>query len=322
MIPRCLVVHPGALGDVLLAGPALAHLRALGFQTTLAVASRLVTLFEASRLVDDACDLETLALHRLFVEPMPPGALAPVDGFDTLVSWFGAGEPAFRANLARRGRPVVIARARPPAGAGRHVSRHLVDTLAPLGPLPPEVPSARFHATEAARDSARAWLGERGIGPGEAVVLQPGAGSAAKVWPGFGALARRIQGVGLAVVALAGPADGPVVEALLAEGALTEDRLVRDWPLVEIAGLLSVARATVGNDSGPTHLAAAVGSPTVAVFGPTDPRVWAPVGRRVRTVGSPAEETPWPDVDRVESALRAVVADPRAGAPPIPAGVG
>ena len=146
MIPRCLVVHPGALGDVLLAGPALAHLRALGFRTTLAVTSRLVTLFAGSRLVDDPCDLETLALHRLFVEPMPPGALAPVDAFDALVSWFGAGEPAFRANLARLGRPVVIARARPPAGAGRHVSRYLVDTLAPLGPPPPEVPFARFHA--------------------------------------------------------------------------------------------------------------------------------------------------------------------------------
>jgi heptosyltransferase III len=317
---RCLVVHPGALGDTLLSGPALVHLRSLGFRTTLAITSRLVPLFASSRLVDDACDLETLALHRLFVEPIAADVLAPVEAFDAIASWLGAGDRAFRANLARLGRPVVVARAQPPPGTGCHVSRHLVETLAPLGPLPSVLPSARLHASEAARASARSWLGDRGIRPGEAVVLQPGAGSASKVWPGFAALARRIRDAGLPLVALAGPADGPVVEALLDAGALTEDRLVRDWPLVQIAGLLSLAGVMVGNDSGPTHLAAAVGCPTVAVFGPTDPLVWAPVGPRVRTPSGPAGEIPWPDVDRVESDLLALLVGPHADAPPRPAG--
>jgi ADP-heptose:LPS heptosyltransferase len=121
------------------------------------------------------------------------------------------------------------------------------------------------------------------------VVLQPGAGSAAKVWPGFATLARRIRETGWPIVSLAGPADGPVVEALLAAGALTEDHLARNWPLPGIAGLLSLARVAVGNDSGPTHLAAAVGCATLAVFGPTDPLVWAPVGPRVRTLGGPSD---------------------------------
>src|SRR5262249_16745833 len=174
----------GALGDVLLAGPALAHLRALGFRTTLAVTSRLVELFRTSRLVDDARDLDAFALHRLFVEPLAPGALAPVDGFDAVVCWLGAGDPAFRANLARLGRPVGGARAQPTPGAGGHVSRHLVETLAALGPPPVDLPSARVHATEAARAAAGAWLWDRGINPGEVVVLQVGAGSATKVWPG------------------------------------------------------------------------------------------------------------------------------------------
>ena len=321
MKPRCLVVHPGALGDVLLAGPALAHLRGLGFRTTLAVTSRLVALFAGSGLVDDARDLENLALHRLFVEPLPPGALAPVEGFDVVACWLGAGDAIFGANLARLGRPTVVARAQPSRDAGCHVSRHLVETLAPLGPLPSEMPSTRLRATEAARTSATAWLGERGIGPGEGVVLQPGAGSASKVWPGFAALARRLRDAGRAVVALAGPADGPVVEALLSVGAVPEDRVVRDWPLVEIAGLLSLAAMTVGNDSGPTHLAAAVGCPTVAVFGPTDPLMWAPAGPGVCTLGGPSSGAPWPDVDHVESALRDLVAPQHVDAAPAPAGV-
>jgi ADP-heptose:LPS heptosyltransferase len=311
----CLVVHPGALGDVLLAGPALGHLRSLGYRTTLAVTSRLVTLFADSRLVADARDLEALALHRLFIEPPAADALAPLTEFDAVVSWLGAGDPVFCRNLRDLHRPIVIGRAQPSPGAGDHASRHLLETLAPLGPPRPELPFARLHATEAARASAGAWLADRGIRRGEAVVLQGGAGSPAKVWPGFPPLAQRMRESGVPVVALAGPADGSVVEALLAADAVAEDCVARDWPLVEVAGLLSLARAAVGNDSGPTHLAAAVGCPTVAVFGPTDPAVWAPVGLRVRALGGPSDGAPWPAVDLVDATLQTLLTGPRADAP-------
>jgi ADP-heptose:LPS heptosyltransferase len=312
-MPRCLVIHPGALGDVLLAGPALAHLRQLGFRTTLAAASRLVGLFARSGLVDAARDLEGLLLHRLFVEPPDPAALGTVAGYDAIVSWLGAGEPAFGASLGRVGCPVVVARAAPPAGARRHVSRHLLETLAPLGPPPPEMPPARLDVADGDRQEAEAWLGVRGLHPAETVILQPGAGSAAKAWPGFASLARRLRDTGVPVVALAGPADGFAVERLVGSGgsgALTEDRLARDWPLARVAALLSRARAAVGNDSGPTHLAAAVGCPTVALFGPTDPAVWAPIGRHVRVLSGGSPDAPWTGVtvDRVEAALRALLA--------------
>ena len=79
----------------------------------------------------------------------------------------------------------------------------------------------------------------------------------------------------------------PVVQALLEAGALGESSVVRDWPLSEIAALLSLARAVVGNDSGPTHLAAAVGCPTVALFGPPIRPLWAPLGAHVRVIAGP-----------------------------------
>jgi ADP-heptose:LPS heptosyltransferase len=103
------------------------------------------------------------------------------------------------------------------------------------------------------------------------------------------------------------------VDALLVAGGVPEDALARDWPLGEIAALLSLALATVGNDSGPSHLAAAVGCPTVAVFGPTDPLVWAPLGPHARVVAATRGGDPWADVDvgRVEAALRDLVGGPR-----------
>jgi ADP-heptose:LPS heptosyltransferase len=62
------------------------------------------------------------------------------------------------------------------------------------------------------------------------------------------------------------------------------DQAVRIDNLHELASWLSTARLYIGNDSGITHLAAAVGVPVVAIFGPTDPAVWAPRGERVRVV--------------------------------------
>jgi hypothetical protein len=203
---------------------------------------------------------------------------------------------------------VVIARAAPEPGSGRHAIRHLVEALAPLGPLPTGLPAVRLGVAGAGLAVAGAWLAARGIGPAEAVVLQPGAGSTVKVWPGFAALTRRLRDADLPLVVLAGPADGSVVEALLGAGVLAEDSVVRDWPLPEIAALLSLARAFVGNDSGPTHLAASVGCPTLALFGPTDPAMWGPVGSRVRVVAGRPGGGPWADDDQVEAALRALLA--------------
>ena len=59
--------------------------------------------------------------------------------------------------------------------------------------------------------------------------------------------------------------------------------------LEELAGLLALARGYVGNDSGVSHLAAALGTPTVAVFGPTDPVAWGPRGESVAVLGGPGE---------------------------------
>jgi ADP-heptose:LPS heptosyltransferase len=96
------------------------------------------------------------------------------------------------------------------------------------------------------------------------IVLQPGSGSPRKCWPHFGRLAAEIANASI----LLGPAEGAAEPASLAE---VSDLLVR-------------SRAYIGNDSGITHLAAYLGVPTLALFGPTDPRVWGPLGRRARII--------------------------------------
>jgi ADP-heptose:LPS heptosyltransferase len=74
--------------------------------------------------------------------------------------------------------------------------------------------------------------------------------------------------------------------------------------LYELARWLAGARAYVGNDAGITHLAAAVGTPVVAIFGPTDPGLWAPRGPRVRIVAGDLDKISAEEVvSAVESLL-------------------
>jgi len=58
------------------------------------------------------------------------------------------------------------------------------------------------------------------------------------------------------------------------------------WPLRRVVSVLASAGAFVGNDSGVTHLASYL-CPTLALFGPTDPAVWGPVGGRARILAAP-----------------------------------
>jgi ADP-heptose:LPS heptosyltransferase len=116
-----------------------------------------------------------------------------------------------------------------------------------------------------------------------AVVIHPGSGSPRKNWP----MGKFLELAGIAAadgcgnpVFLFGEADAESRDAYRRAGA--------GWPVIEgldicaVAGMLAACRGYVGNDSGISHLAAALGLPSVVLFGPSDPAVWGPRGRAVR----------------------------------------
>ena len=127
--------------------------------------------------------------------------------------------------------------------------------------------------------------------PGDFAVIHPFSGGSRKNWPleNFRALAPRLP---LPVRWCAGPEE-PL------------DHAVRIDDLYELACWVATARVYIGNDSGISHLAAAVGAPVIAIFTSTDPRIWAPRGPRVTVLESPSLD----DVSRaVHHALDAGVA--------------
>jgi ADP-heptose:LPS heptosyltransferase len=121
--------------------------------------------------------------------------------------------------------------------------------------------------------------------PAGAVYLHPGAGKVKNRWPAgrFAEVARTLLARGLEVSWIEGPQDEGCVEA--ASRALGRSLpVVRGETIPMLAARFARAALYVGNDTGPLHLAAATGCPTVGIYGWSDPTAWAPVGRCVRSV--------------------------------------
>jgi heptosyltransferase III len=122
------------------------------------------------------------------------------------------------------------------------------------------------------------------------VAIHPGSGSAQKCWPAsrFAAVIERLWQQNRSVLLLAGPADSErvhdVFQQLSSPPAPDMLKLLTNAPLLEVARQLQPCRCYLGNDSGITHLAAMLGVPTIAIFGPTDPAVWRPVGPSVKVL--------------------------------------
>jgi len=169
--------------------------------------------------------------------------------FDEVVSWYGSNRLEFREAIFAAGVKCVFHAALPPVEGGEHASDFFARHVgAPLG---------RVTKLKVSKAAARG-----------SVVIHPFSGSARKNWP-LVKYRELAAGLKMPVEWLAGP------DERLEHACRFDD-------LGALAEWLSGASAYVGNDSGITHLAAAVGIPTVALFGPTDPAVWCARGKNVR----------------------------------------
>lgn len=246
---RRLLIRPGAIGDCILALPAMERLRAPCLEVW--VAPQNVPLI---RFADRVRSIAETGLDWLGLPDRdpPPALIERLAGFDSVVSWYGASRPEFRTAVAALGLPF---RFLPflPEGARIHAADFYLQQVEQ--PSLPAVP--RLHCPR--------WQGGFAI-------IHPFSGSPKKNWPleNYRALAARL-GRRMPVKWCAGPAE-PLEDA------------VRFDNLYELACWLAGARLYIGNDSGITHLAAAAGTPVVAVFVSTDPAVWAPRGQQVRVV--------------------------------------
>jgi heptosyltransferase-3 len=240
-----LVLRPGALGDTLLAVPALRALRRAGFRLTLAAHGGAARLLATFGEVEHGIAFDDPSLRWLFTEDRAPE--------EPIVAWMNTdATPALRHAL-------LVAASRPVAD-WMHCGKYLVDTLGTLG-IDTAIDDRPLNVTPM---------------PSHEVLVHPGSGSAAKNWPAarFAQVIRSLEGDVRLIVGEADEGAAREVEACLGRAL---PRLACA-PLEELAARLAGCRAYLGNDSGVSHLAGLCGARTVAMFGPTPPAVWGPLG--------------------------------------------
>jgi heptosyltransferase II len=316
MQPRPLIVRlRNWVGDVILGVPALQLLASQGYQLQLIGKGWAPALLAGegwpvhvrpAGLRKRVAQLRRLRREAQAVDPAfdaRENALVLPTSFSGALEMRLAGLRA--VGYAQEARGFLLARSEPITYGGHALISYweLACRLLRIERTPPRSIGLRVAAGDV--EQADALLRRHGIEPGF-IVICPFAGGTFekldKTWPHFPAFARALVDSGRQVVACPGPGE----EALL-PGHYRGVMSLEGVKLGVYGALLQRAALLVSNDTGPAHLAAAVGGRVISVLGPTKPEQWAPWGPTVTIVQrpQPANAIVWPEVDDVMERVRA-----------------
>ena len=279
------VMRTGALGDFVLTLPAIQALRDAHPEAEL----RLIGSPHLAQLArpDSIVDQDGPHLAPLFTRdgPLPAATRQIFEREGHCLAYSSAGEILAVHLREMVAGPVVVWDPRPDSAFSGHITEHLLEPLKQMG-IEAADAQPRIHIS---RDVLHGFADQALPAGGAApVAVHPGSGGRHKCWPlvNYVALIRELSARQQSVVILLGPAETEIETAL---GPLAVDgaALVRPPGPWELASILARSALFIGNDSGPGHLAAAVGTPTLSLFGPTDPKRWCPVGPRCRVLRVP-----------------------------------
>jgi heptosyltransferase-2 len=301
------------VGDVVLSLPALQHLQQHGYALRLIGKRWAPELLRATGwpvevLADNGhARQEQLRQHRLSAQQADPGFEQRINMLLFPYSFSSAWE-ARRAGLRalgfrKEGRSLLLRRSLPLLDNEHELERYWRLATALTGDVYARAPSVlRLPLDDKARAEARQQLAAAGVN-GPYTVLCPFGGGPIdghdKHWPAFGQFARELQRAGHTLVLCPGPD-----ELATARSGYDGLHVIPGLGLAAYAALIEGARQMVSNDTGPGHMAAAVGTPLLSVLGPTPVAKWRPWGLQVTVLRG------WPQWPSVDDALKAFEALP------------
>jgi heptosyltransferase-3 len=300
---RALIIFPGALGDLICAGPTIRVVRSESRQLDLIARPELLRLAEATLGVDGGFSIDRREIAALFADSAPVDSHTDemFEPYDRIISYFAADHPLYRRNLAAAAKSAIISFHKfRPDSPGHIADAYLADYLQCNDPaVIAQSREFRLTVPEVDEICAREFFARRGIDWDRLILVFPGSGSPQKNWPArkFAALAASLSDAGMEIVFVIGPAENGIKTTLVSSKAT----IIEGLELPTIAACARLSRMFIGNDSGVSHLAAAAGLPGIVIFGPTDPTRWSPIGDVSIIRHQPLAEL---EVDTVMAAVR------------------
>ena len=272
--PALLIVHQGALGDLVCIFPVIAALRRHFRPVGILCQEHLGRLAAAEGLVAAWFPIEAAWTASLFAGEAGGEARRRLAAYTHFLVF--SGSESLGSSLQRIGATRICRiPPRPPADQRIHVTEHALTHIRGCGLLP----ESKRTPPETEDPSAAAPVENN---RSTTVLIHPGAGSPRKRWPlsGFREVALQLEALRLSPEFVIGPAEQDLLPELAGRSATVH----RPAGSLDLLALLRSAAAYIGNDSGVSHLAAWTGVPSVVIFGPTDPVRWRPRGRSVAIV--------------------------------------
>lgn len=304
MARTIVMIHPGGLGDVCLAVPAMTRLR-IRFprhRLLLCAGDQVATLLRACRIIDDWTSVQGRACADLFAGLATGQLQTWLEDCDLAIGWMEDADGGLTGALKAAGvREVIVRSPFSPTIHATHQRDRFLESINEA-PYDREGPTG-LTVTESLLALGQACLKTAGLSTRQpVVVIHPGSGSVHKCVGAelLASVVVALQRSGTIPVILEGPADRKPVEQLL-QSCLQPPVVLKGLDVLSVAGVLAHARFYIGQDSGVTHMAGLLGVRTVALFGPTDQARWAPSGAQVTIVqGPPCLCRSWGDVSRCE----------------------
>ncbi|MFL6540624.1 MAG: glycosyltransferase family 9 protein [Chthoniobacterales bacterium] len=281
---RILVIRGGAIGDFVLTLPAIGALRKEFRSARIEILGykHIIALAEQRFYADAVHSIEYSALAAFFGREtdLSPEAADYFRSFDLIVSYLFDPDGHFERNLRRCGAEEILHGPSKLTGS-EHAALQLARALEPLE-LSIEDTAARIYPNATDREFAASFL------RGRMIALHPGSGGERKNWPiqQWIELATQLARNG-SLLLIGGEADQERIAALRAKLPNEQFALAENLPLPHLAAVLERCAVFLGHDSGISHIAAAVGTPSILLFGPTDPQIWAPTNNNVRVIRAP-----------------------------------
>ncbi len=276
---RILVVRGGAIGDFILTLPAISALRKQFPDAELEVLgySHIAHLAVAGGLAKNVKSMESGGLAGFFARngELDEGFAGYFSGFNLILSYLYDPDEVFKANVARCTRAQFVSGPhRPDESLAVHATEVFLKPLEQL---------AIFDADSVPRlEVVRAF--ENTVTAGRWIAAHPGSGSTSKNWPlhkWADLLQNVMKSTTMNLLLIGGEAEREWLGDLAAKLPPTRLKVLQSAPLPELARWLACCSAFIGHDSGITHLAAAVGVKSLALWGHTVEDVWRPRAREL-----------------------------------------